>query len=144
MGKDRWKIIPAVYLILQQDDKVLLLRRFNTGWQDGNYSLIAGHLDGGEPVTVAMAREAREEAGITIYPGDLRVVHVMHRKSDDERVDFFLTTDKWTGEIENREPQKCDDLSWYSLSSLPENIIPNVRVALNACANGQYFSEFGW
>lgn len=57
----RFKLIPSVYLILRQDDKVLLSRRANTGYQDGNYSLIAGHLDEDEIGTVAMTREAREE-----------------------------------------------------------------------------------
>lgn len=38
MSKDRFKLIPAVYLLLRQDNEVLLLRRANTGYQDGKYS----------------------------------------------------------------------------------------------------------
>jgi 8-oxo-dGTP pyrophosphatase MutT (NUDIX family) len=68
--KERFKLIPAVYLILRRNDEVLLLRRANTGYQDGKYSLIAGHLDGDELATEGMIREAKEEAGIVIVKED--------------------------------------------------------------------------
>jgi 8-oxo-dGTP pyrophosphatase MutT (NUDIX family) len=134
-----------VYLLLIRDGRVLLLRRANTGYEDGNYSVPAGHLDGGEPIRVAMAREALEEACITIAPADLRVVHVMHRMADGwERMDFFLTIDTWTGEVAIGEPEKCDDLSWFALDNLPENTIPYIRFALEQYHAGQTFSEYGW
>ena len=38
--------IPAVYLLLVQDGKILLIRRCNTGYQYGNYSVPAGHMEG--------------------------------------------------------------------------------------------------
>jgi hypothetical protein len=41
MEKTRHTNIPASYLILMKDNNVLLLRRFNTGYEDGNYSMIA-------------------------------------------------------------------------------------------------------
>ena len=44
----RFKLIVAVHLFLLRNDEIILLRRFNTGYEDGNYSLIAGHIDGNE------------------------------------------------------------------------------------------------
>ena len=55
----RFTLLSAVHLVLIKDDKILLLRRKNTGYEDGKYSLVAGHLDGKESVTTAMIREAR-------------------------------------------------------------------------------------
>ncbi|MFZ2299961.1 MAG: NUDIX domain-containing protein [Candidatus Moraniibacteriota bacterium] len=142
---ERHKLVPASYLVLALDGKALLLRRFNTGYEDGNYSLVAGHVDQGETFTQTMVREAFEEAGIRIRPEDLRVAHIMQRKShDSERLDMFFVAEKWKGAIENKEPYKCDDLSWFSLEELPDNVIPYVRQALECVRDGRFYSEFGW
>ncbi len=134
----------AVHLFFLEDDQILLLRRFNTGYEDGKYSIVAGHLEAGETVTQAAAREAQEEAGVLIRPEDVQVVHVMNRKSNDERVDFFVLIKAWEGEIQNAEPDKCDDLAWFPLADLPDNMIPYVRFAIGNYQEGLLYSEFGW
>lgn len=136
----------AAHLFLIRNGKVLLQRRFQTGWQDGNYSVIAGHIDGKEPIRKAMAREAEEEGGITIELEDLRVVHTMHRNSDSGReyIDFFLTTEEWEGKPRIMETDKCDDLQWFPLAALPENMVPYVRSGLEKYLANEPFSEFGW
>jgi len=124
---------------------VLLSRRFNTGYEDGNYSVPAGHLEGDETVVQAAIRETHEEIGVALRPDDVRVVGVMHRKSGDERVDFFVVASSWTGEPVNCEPEKCDELTWFSLDTLPANTIPYIGRALGNCSNGQvWFEEYGW
>ena len=140
----RHTINAAVYLLPTRDDEVLLLRRFNTGWMDGHYSLIAGHLDGNESVSAAMIREAKEEARITVKPEDLQPVTVLHRKSDREYVDFFFVTTKWEGDPVIGEPDKCDDLSWFPLNKLPDNLLPYVREAMKNYKKKISFSESGW
>ena len=149
VAAERFRLKPAVHVFLLRDGAVLLLRRANTGYEDGNFSVIAGHLDGGEEVTAAAIREAREEAGIVIAPTDMRVVGVMHRFSSrasgpDERIDFFVAADRWTGEIVNAEPEKCSELSWFALDALPANVIPYVRRALANHRAGRWFDSFGW
>jgi 8-oxo-dGTP pyrophosphatase MutT (NUDIX family) len=140
----RFKLVSAVHLFLVRDNRVLLLRRHNTGYQDGKYSVVAGHLDGGERVKEAAVREAREEVGLNITPPDLDVVGVMHRLADDERIDFFLASTAWSGRIRNAEPDKCDRLGWFDIDDLPENVIPYVRRALENYRSGRWFDSFGW
>jgi 8-oxo-dGTP diphosphatase len=140
----RFKALVAVHLFLLRPGQILLARRYNTGFQDGSYSVIAGHLDGAEAATSAMTREAREEAGITIREADLKLVHVMHRKSADEWIDLFFTAASWKEEPTIKEPDKCDDLGWFPLTELPENMVPYVRAALERVQEGSAFSEFGW
>jgi len=115
MFKERIKLIPTVYLILVKDNKTLLLRRYNTGFEDGKYSLIAGHLDHeDETLRQAVVREAKEEAGIEIDLADLELAHVMHRKqqepTSERRINLFFTVKKWKGDPKIMESNKCDDL----------------------------------
>ena len=142
---DRFKLIPDVHVFLiNEDDEVLLLRRCNTGFEDGSYSVVAGHVEADEEITSAAIREAKEEVGIEINRNDLHVVGVMHRRSDEERVSFFLTAFAWIGDIVNAEPNLCDDLSWHSIESLPSNTIPYLKRALGNYQDGTFFDEFGW
>ena len=144
--KERFKLIPAVYLVLRRGNEVLLLRRANTGYQDGKYSTVAGHLEGDELATEAMAREAKEEAGIAIDPKGLKLAHTAHRLSRNqagqERIDLFFEAKEWQGDIKNAEPHKCDDISWHDLLNLPENMLPFVKRVLSDIAHGVRYSEY--
>lgn len=143
--QERFKITPAVYLVLEKNEQILFSRRFNTGFEDGNYSFPAGHLEGNETAREAMVREAKEEIGITIDPSKLKMVHLMHRHcGDHERLDMFFTVEKWEGEIKNTEPHKCDDLSWFSKDDLPRNVIPYIGQFIDCYNQGVNYSEFGW
>ena len=148
MTKTRHQNVPASYLTLFKDNKVLLLRRCNTGYEDGNYSMIAGHVDPGETFTQCILREAKEEAGIILKPEHLKVVHVVHRNSgepeNNERVDVFFVAEEWEGEIVNKESQKCDDLSWFDLDHIPDNVIPFIRQVIEEIKNKNFYSEYGW
>ena len=150
MQQKRLKIVPASYLILKRGNKILMLRRFNTDFQNGKYSFIAGHLDGNESFTKAIIREAKEEANITVKRKDLRVVHVMNRyvpKNDEglkERIDVFFMAKKWQGKIKNMEYNKCDDLSWFEINKLPRNAIPYIKKVVDNITKGIYYSEFGY
>ena len=150
MQQKRFKITPASYLILRKGNEILMLRRFNTDFQNGKYSFIAGHLDGKESFTQAIVREAKEEAGIIIKPKDLNAVHVMNRyvATNDiglrERIDVFFTTKKWQGEIKNMEPNKCDDLSWFPINKLPKDTIPYIREVIKNFRKKIFFSEYGY
>lgn len=134
----------TVHLFFFRKDQVLLIRRFNTGYADGQYSIPAGHLDGGETVIDAARREAMEEVGVRIQPQDMEFASVMHRLNGEERVDFFLEIRNWEGEPFNAEPDKCDDLLWESADRLPEKTIPYIRRALHNHFQGIKFDEFGW
>ncbi len=140
--------VPASYLVLIREDKILLLRRCNTGYEDGNYSFIAGHVEPGESSTSCIIREAEEESGIILKPEDLKVVHIMHRdsgqKNVNQRIDVFFTAERWSGEITNMEPDKCDDLSWFDINNIPENTIPYIKTVIANIRNTTFYSEYGW
>jgi ADP-ribose pyrophosphatase YjhB (NUDIX family) len=134
----------TVHLLFFRENQILMLRRFNTGYRDGEYSVPAGHLDGNEIVMAAAAREAKEEIGVEFEAGAVAFSSVMHRTEDDERVDFFLHIAKWQGEPVNAEPDKCDEVCWVEVNNLPLNTIPYVRQAIQNHLNRVRFDEFGW
>jgi 8-oxo-dGTP pyrophosphatase MutT (NUDIX family) len=144
--KQRFAVCCAVYLMLFRDGMVLLSRRHQTGWEDGKYSMIAGHVENGESILDAMIREAKEEAGIDVAKNDLRMVHVMHRRlpAPPDFLDLFFTADQWQGEPANMEQDKCDDLRWFRLDALPDNTLPYIRGAIEHHLNGDACSDWGW
>ncbi|PZS23103.1 MAG: hypothetical protein DLM61_24600 [Pseudonocardiales bacterium] len=56
-----------------------MARRSRTGYHDGEWSVPAGHLEGGEDALTGLARELREEVMIEISQTPCRPVLVMHR-----------------------------------------------------------------
>lgn len=144
MNKERFKLRCAVYLILERDGMILLSRRCNTGWMDGKYSLISGHLDGNESVFEAIIREAREEAQIELSKIDLRPATVVHYRAEVEYISFFFAANKWKGKISIGESDKCSDLKWFPKDKLPDDIIPEIKEAIEKHHERVVFYECGW
>lgn len=146
--KTRFKIKAAVFLLLIQGDEILLLRRFNTGIDDGRYVVPMGCINGNETVTEALFRESKEEANIV--PVNPRFSHVMHRchkladGSEFEQIDFFFTANDYLGTLQNNEPDKCDELAFYPINQLPDKTVSFIRSAISMSLSNNVFSEFGW
>ena len=137
----------AAYLVLRRDGEILLLKRFNTGYEDGKYSLIAGHVEHFESPSQAIVREAREEVGIEVAIEDLRFVKVVHRQCPDNLVfvDYFFEASRWNGEPGISEPEKCSDLIWVPANSIPADAIPYVKSVLTSCRqHPEALLEYGW
>ncbi len=140
--KHRDYFLVAVHAFFIIDEKVLLSERANTGYMDGFFSVPAGHVEKGESIWSAMKREIQEEVGVTI-DHEHEPIHVMRRaKSDEDRIDYFFVIKKWSGELQNTEPEKCSGIEWYELKNLPDNTIPYIRFALEQIEKERMFSEF--
>jgi len=137
-----------VYLILIQSGNILMLRRANTGFKDGMYSLPAGKLDQGETIPQAIVREAKEEVGIDISlsPNWMQSTNILHRYSKDGTValDFFQSASEFSGTARNIEPEKCDEVLWVSLDAIPENTIPYIKQGIHNAIHGIILDEFIW
>ncbi|MGZ6250991.1 MAG: NUDIX domain-containing protein [Candidatus Chromulinivorax sp.] len=146
MSQQRFKIPFFTNIIVRSEDKVLLVKRKDNQICGGFYAFAGGGVDGKEPVTVAAAREAFEELGILIDPKELKFVHVYHffRPADTEYINFFFEVREWQGQIENKEPEKCDEVVWFDLNHLPDKLLPGHAQVIQMLAKKQVFSEFGW
>jgi len=134
----------AVNLVIQKNKKVLLMRRFNTGWNDGMYALMGGHVEDNENIFDAAIREAKEELGIQVKIENLKPLFCMQVKPD--HVYFYIGCDKFDGEIKNMEQNQCDDLQFFETDKFPENLIEADKKALNEIfkTKEMTFSTFGW
>lgn len=141
---DRFVVVPATYVIFLRADgtgarEVLLQLRRNTGFMDGHWACAAaGHVERGESVFSAAAREAAEELGVTQVA--LEPLCAVHRTRGgepiDERVDFFHTATAWSGEPTVQEPAKCAALGWFPLDRLPFPVVPHEAMVLDAVRRG--------
>ncbi len=134
-------LVAASYVILRRGDEVLLQRRQNTGYMDGFWASLAGHVDPYESALDAAVREAREEAGVEIRVEDLRSLTTLHRvqvggPQVEQRCDFFFEATRWTGEPTVLEPAKCAALEWFALDALPDDVVPYERLVLEGLHRG--------
>ena len=150
---DRFVVVPAAYVFFLRQPpsangeesvdtgrEVLLQLRQGTGYMDGHWAAaVAGHVEKGESVFEAAAREAIEE--IDVREVVLTPLCAMHRTGStgepiDERVDYFFTAASWSGEPRIVEPDKCADLRWFALSDLPVPVVPHELTVLEALQAG--------
>lgn len=138
---DRFTIRSAVYAFFFKSNKVLLMRRKNTGWKDGMYGVPAGHLEENENVTEALIREIKEESGLTVQKKNIELVHTSFRKSNFDYIDLFFVINKWQGTPVINEKDKSDDLGWFALNNLPKNTLKQVSEGLKNYKKKLLFSE---
>lgn len=133
----------AVHVFLLKEGSILLLKRANTGFKDGYWSVPAGRLNSGETIKKAMIREAKEEVGVKIDFKDLSKIVVTHHKDDrGERLYFFSYCYSWKSEPKNIEIDKCEKIEWFNINNLPDKIVEHVKQVLNDPDNN-YF-EYGF
>lgn len=137
-------LVAAAYVVLLRPDpgdpareQVLLQLRSGTGYRDGHWATLAGHVDPGESVHEAAVREAAEEAGVTIDPAALHPVTTLHRferggPQVEQRCDVFFTVREFTGVPVRREPDKAAALRWFALDDLPDPVVPHELLVLDA------------
>lgn len=139
-------LVVGVHLVIEDDGRVLLGRRKGTAYADGLWHTPAGHMEPGESITRAMAREADEELGIIIAEQDLDLVHALHHLDADDgrgRLQLFFRPARYTGRISNAEPDKCHELGWWPLDDLPGTTVDYTAHALGEIARGRPMSVVG-
>ncbi|WP_455432790.1 NUDIX domain-containing protein [Streptosporangium soli] len=136
-------VVDVHVLLLDPAGRVLLGRRENTGYADGEWQIMpSGHLEEGESVVDTAIREAREELGVDLV--DLEPTNVVHHRNPGgtARIGIFFTSRKWRGNPVNAEPHKCAELAWHPLDDLPPGTIPYAAAGIRA--TGLPLSLHGW
>jgi len=110
----------GVAVIIIKDKKVLLGKRKNTHGE-GTWAFPGGHLEWNESIEECAKREALEETGIQIKNIRYKTfTNDIFHGEQKHYVTLFVTAEYYAGEVELKEPDKCDQWSWFSWDDLPE------------------------
>lgn len=144
---EKYKSKIAVFLMIFRtsngNKQTLMQKRSNTGWMDGMYDFAcSGYLEKDESLSMAICREAKEEIGINIQEKDISLVFLCHPYiNKKDHLDVFFTCKQYQGTPKIIEPEKCTDLAWFDLNSLPEDTIPELRNVLFAINKGLIYDD---
>jgi len=137
----------AIYCIVRDGDKVLMLQRSNTGYADGKWSFPAGHVDEGESLTCAASRELKEETGLDLAQSDWIFRTIMHRRTADRRIiDVFMEATNWQGQPVNTEPYKCSALEFISPANACIELVDYITPVFHSLSENvaENYLEWGW
>ena len=99
---------PVVIMVVWRGDRCLLGR--GKGWGPGRFSALAGFVDQGETLEEAVAREVKEEAGLTVD-------HVEYHASQPWPFPMSLMLGCFahvTDEELNVDPEELEEARWFS------------------------------
>lgn len=133
-------LVIYVCLLLVKDNKVLLLKRANTGYMDGYWHVPGGSLEENESLSHAVTREAQEELGIKVDPAQVKLFYIRHLNA--QTLGFYFLAHEWKGEPKNNEPEKCTEIAWYDLNELPEEMSHFARLVVESYKSGVQYSYF--
>ncbi len=121
-------------VILNEKNEILLMKRGRAcrskiGW----WSIPGGSVDFFEKIEEALKRELREEIGVDIeIIKQLTLTEYFNKEEQQHWVSPQYLCKIIKGTIENKEPDKCEEIRWFSLERLPEKLVYPAINALDA------------
>ncbi|SRR5258708_1347415 len=111
----------GVGAVIIEDSRVLLVKRAHPPLQ-AQWSISGGVLEVGELVREAAIREAREETGLIVEPGELLGVYDRVLRHADQRVQYHYVLIDFLCRRVGGELQAADDATevrWFGRDELP-------------------------
>ena len=146
MEGKKFSVHIGVGVFLMRGNNILLGKRCNTGYMDGKYASIGGHLEQNEDLKHTVIREALEEVGVEIKAEDLKFICLIRNGNNSDYINFFFMTDEFRGEPINMEKDKCDELIWKDISSvcMDELVAEKERRAIYNYLKDITYDEYGF
>ena len=144
MVKERFKNIICADILIKKivndEEYVLLMKRKNTGSNDGEYELPGGHLEENEDIFDAMIREMKEELLLDLKREDIKIIHLMHHYTG-QRLNFIFEADGTNLKPEIGEKNKCSELRWVNIKSLPVETTSKVKLIINNILENKFYDK---
>lgn len=132
----------GIGVIIQKEDQILIGKR--KGSHAPFYSIPGGHLELGESFEDAAIREIKEETNLEIIkPKVISIVNdlVTFGQENKHYISIILYANKFTGELTNLEPDKCENLFWINPNELPYPHFEASKQAITCFLNNKFYLE---
>ena len=138
-----FKLVPTVNVVIVKDNKILLSKRQNKSWGNGMFVLPGGHVEQGETPLKAIKREVKEELGAIVKFNDIQFLCVAIRyKTIEKTIACIFIIDNKDYIYKNNEPEQCSEITWHSISNLPQNLIEDYKIIIkDAYINNKIYIE---
>lgn len=112
----------GIGVIIEKDDKVLLIKRRNTIGYD-SWCFPGGKMEKYESIEETAIRETKEEVNLNIsnIKIESKVTNDIWENYDKHFITIYVRCN-FEGEIKNNEKDKCSEIGWFYWDDLPHNL----------------------
>jgi 8-oxo-dGTP diphosphatase len=133
------RIVVGVQIIVRHGAKILLGLRKNA-FQAGTWGLPGGYLGINQTLLEAAVKELKEETGLVA--SKLRLFCVTDPlPASNHHMQIGVEALVYDGELEVKEPEKCEALIFYPLDNLPKPLFISSVEVINNYRSGKFYSE---
>ena len=137
-GKDCIGVGCGAIIINDRNEVLLVKRSKNSRVNPDVWSRPGGEVEFGESSAEAVEREVFEEVGIRIKA--VRSLGFLDNISPDKKTHWIsigYLAEYVSGQIENKEPDKHDDIRWFPVDKLPENVTDYTKESVEEVLKGE-------
>lgn len=117
-------------VLINKKQEVLLGKRKNS-YKAGTYGMPGGRIEGKESLQEACKRELAEETGVVAQ--SLEYCGAVREWQEDKQwnfIHFIFICKEFEGNVEVKEPEKCEEWNWYFLDKLPSPLLSGHKAAI--------------
>jgi len=118
--------VTVVYICHDENGNILMNKRSkNCRDEHGRWDIGGGSVEYGDTILETLEKEIFEEYCTKILDHSFLGYRDVHREHNGQKthwiaLDFKVLIDKTT--VKNGEPHKFDEINWFKIDSLPENV----------------------
>lgn len=117
----------GVGVIVIEGKKVLLGKRKGSHGSN-TWNFPGGHLEFGESWEECAIREVFEETGMKVINVHFfAATNDIFKKEDKHYITIYMVCEYKSGEVEVKEPEKCETWSWFKWNNLPKPLFLPIK-----------------
>lgn len=124
--REKTRPLVGVGVVVLKEGRVLLGKRKGS-FGSGEWASPGGHLEFGESLEECAGRELTEETGLQALSIKEGWWSNNMINGDKQFITLFTVVEQFTGELQLREPHKCEGWQWFPVDALPAPLFAPAR-----------------